>query len=176
VKLLLAIWKLLPLSKHVQLWIMGLRESKFLVGVTGVILNDRREILLFKHTYRKQPWGLPGGYAKRGEHPRETLEREIREESGFDVSAHTELKIRTDRETSRLEIAFGGTYLSGVFRPSAEVCEARFFPFGDLPALSRNELLLIRRALDEPGAHSAGVPKEKGIRVWKRLRTHLFPE
>ena len=66
---------------------MNLVQDQFLVGVTGVIFNEKNEVLLFKHTYRKQSWSLPGGYLKAGEHPAEALEREIKEESGLVVSA-----------------------------------------------------------------------------------------
>lgn len=57
---------------------MRLFQSQFLIGVTGVILNDKKEVLLFKHTYRQHAWSLPGGYMQAGEHPAEALEREIK--------------------------------------------------------------------------------------------------
>lgn len=175
-RFLFTIWKILALPKKVQLWILGFRETKFLVGVAGIIVNERREILLFKHTYRNRAWGLPGGYARAGEHPRETLVREIREESGFEVSVDSALKIRTDRETSRMEIVLTGRYLSGTFRPSDEVEDARFFAFENLPVLSRSELLLVKRVLDEMGTRGGDARKGNGKNVWQRLRTRLFPE
>ena len=95
------VWKTLNLPPGVQLFVMRMFQSHFLVGVTGVILNQKNEILLFKHTYRQQSWSLPGGYLKSGEHPAEALEREIKEESQLIVSADESLKTRTDREGSR---------------------------------------------------------------------------
>jgi len=90
--LLTKLWKALHLPKGLQLLIMRFFQDQFLVGVTGIIFNDRNEILLFKHTYRSHAWSLPGGYMKTGEHPRETLEREIKEESGLVVSMDFLLK------------------------------------------------------------------------------------
>jgi len=80
VKTILAkLWKALHLPKGLQLFVTRFVQDRFLVGVTGVIFNDQHEILLFKHTYRMRSWSLPGGYLKSGEHPREALEREIKE-------------------------------------------------------------------------------------------------
>jgi len=76
---------------------MRLLQDQFLVGVTGVIFNDTDEILLLKHTYRRFEWSTPGEYIKAKEHPKEAIEREIEEESGFIVSADIRHKIRTDR-------------------------------------------------------------------------------
>ena len=80
------IYHALHLPKNTQLFAMRFLQDQFLIGVTGIILNDQKEILLFKHTYRSHSWSLPGGYLKAGEHPREGLEREIKEESGLVVS------------------------------------------------------------------------------------------
>ncbi len=98
-KLLLAkVWRSLSLSKGIQLFAMRILQDQFLVGVTGIVFNEKQEVLLFKHTARQTRWSLPGGYLKSKEHPFEGLEREILEESGFVVSGDEELKIRKDRE------------------------------------------------------------------------------
>lgn len=122
-------------------------NDQFLVGVTGIFFNDKNEILLFKHTYRnKNRWSLPGGYAKGKEHPKEALEREVKEESGFIVSADERLKIRTDRETARLEITYVGILIGGEFTPSSEVNEAKLFSFDTLPLLPKDQLIFIEKA------------------------------
>jgi ADP-ribose pyrophosphatase YjhB (NUDIX family) len=145
--LLLKIWKFLQLPKSWQLWFMRRFEDQFLVGVTGIIFNDKDEILCFKNTYRSVSWSLPGGYIRSKEHPKEALEREIMEESGMTVSADERQKIRTDRESARLDIVYVGTYIGGDFRPSAEIAEAQFFAFDALPHMRKNDLLLIERAM-----------------------------
>ena len=142
------IWRMLRLPKSIQLFVMRLFQDQFLIGVTGIILDEKNEILLFKYSYRQTQWGLPGGYIKAKEHPQEALEREIEDESGFVVSVDEELKIRTDRESSRLDIGFVGKLMGGEFRKSSEVSEAKFFSFDDLPLLiSKQQLFIIEQTL-----------------------------
>ncbi len=143
--LLARLWKILHLPKNWQLEIMRIFQDQFLVGVTGVIFNEKNEILLFQHTYRNCEWGLPGGYIKAKEHPKEGLEREIEEESDLVVSVDARYKIRTDRETARLDIVYVGTFISGIFKPSAEVVGAQFFSFDALPLIRMSELHLINK-------------------------------
>lgn len=145
--ILAKIWKALYLPKGAQLWIMRFFQDQFLVGVTGIIFNDKDEILLFKHTYRSHAWSLPGGYMKGGEHPREALEREIKEESGLVVSVDESLKTRTDREEAVLDMCYTGTFIGGDFVPSHEVSEYGFFSQDTLPLLRKNQVFLIDQAL-----------------------------
>ena len=121
-------------------------QSQFLVGVTGIIFNDKNEVLLFKHTYRQHPWSLPGGYMKAGEHPKEALEREIKEESHLVVSADAPLKTRTDRDGARLDLCYTGVFIGGEFIPSHEVSEYGFFSEDSMPLLRSNQVLLINEA------------------------------
>ena len=149
-KLLLAkVWKLLNLPKGIQLFFMRFFQSQFLVGVTGVLFNEKNEVLLFKHTYRKHQWALPGGYMKAGEHPKETLEREIKEESNLVVSVDDSLKTRTDREGARLDICYTGVFIGGEFAPSQEVSAYGFFPQDKMPLLRSNQVFLIDQALQQ---------------------------
>jgi len=147
-KLLAKIYKALHLTKKMQLLVMRFLQDRFLVGVTGIIYNDKNEILLFKHTYRTHSWSLPGGYLKSGEHPREALEREIKEESGFVVSIDESLKTRTDRETARLDLCYVGVLIGGDFKPTHEVSEYGFFTQDKLPLLRKNQLFLIDEVLN----------------------------
>lgn len=146
-KILLAkMWKALGLPKGMQLKVMRFLQDEFLVGVTGIIFNENKEILLFKHSYRAHAWSLPGGYLKAGEHPSEGLEREIFEESGLVVSADAEMKTRTDREVARIDLCYTGVLIGGEFTPSAEVLEYGFFTKDTLPLLRKNQLFLIEEA------------------------------
>lgn len=126
-------------------------QDQFLIGVTGIIFNEKNEVLLLKHTYRQTKWSLPGGYLKAGEHPREGLEREIEEETGLVVSGDKQLKTRTDRETARLDICVVGTFIGGEFRKSHEVSDYGFYELLKVPRIARNQLLLIEQALHERG-------------------------
>ena len=164
-------WELLSLPKRLQLAVMRLTQDEFLIGVTGVILNKNNEVLLCKHTYRgKGTWSLPGGYIKGREHPREGLTREIEEETGFIVRIDKDLRIRTDRETARLDISLLGNFVGGEFRPSDEVSEARFFAFEDLPILSQNQLLLISSVMKKRPTEKISPPNS----ILKKIQKFLI--
>ena len=141
------LWKLLNLPKGVQLFFMRFFQNQFLVGVTGVIFNEKNEVLLFKHTYRQQSWSLPGGYLRAGEHPAEALEREIKEESRLVVSVDAPLSTRTDRTGSRLDMCYTGVFIGGEFTPSKEVSAYGFFSQDKMPLLRSNQVFLIEKAL-----------------------------
>lgn len=143
------LYKALHLTKKVQLLAMRFLQDQFLVGVTGIIFNSQNEILLFKHTYRTHAWSLPGGYLKAGEHPREALEREIKEESGLVVSVDDSLKTRTDRNTARLDMCYTGLLIGGDFAPTSEVSEYGFFSQDKLPLLRKSQVFLIDEALNQ---------------------------
>lgn len=147
--LLAALWKRLHLPKATQLFFMRMFQNQFLVGVTGIIFNDRNEVLLFQHTYREHAWSLPGGYMKAGEHPREAIEREIKEESNFVVSADEALKTRTDRDGARLDLCYMGKFIGGEFTASHEVSAYGFFSQDTMPLLRTNQLFLIEEALSQ---------------------------
>jgi 8-oxo-dGTP diphosphatase len=153
--LLAKVWKAFHFPKHVQLLIMRVFQAQFLVGVTGIIFNDKDEVLLFKHSYRSHSWSLPGGYLKAGEHPREALEREIKEESGLVVSVDASLKTRTDRDEARLDMCYIGILIGGEFTPSPEVIECGFFAQDQFPLLRENQVFLIDEALKQRRASLA---------------------
>lgn len=147
--LLLKLWKALHLPKDLKLFFMRRVNDQFLVGVTGIFFDNENRVLLVKHTYRgSDRWSLPGGYAKSGEHPTEAVEREVKEETGYEVSADQRLKIRTDRDSARLDITYMGAFLGGVFVASDEVSDAKLFKFDKLPILPGDQLLFIDKALN----------------------------
>ena len=146
--LLLKIWKLLKLPSGIQLFIMRMFNDQFLIGVTGIFFDDSGRILLFRHTYRNTDrWSLPGGYIKGKEHPKEGIEREVKEESGLIVSADGRLRIRTDRDSARLDIVYMGKLMGGDFIPSKEVSESKLFAFEDLPKIPKDQFFFISKAL-----------------------------
>jgi 8-oxo-dGTP pyrophosphatase MutT (NUDIX family) len=92
------------------------------------------------------------------EHPVEGLEREIEEETGFIVSIDYPLKVKTDRETGRLDLSYVGTFCGGEFRQSEEVYGYGFFAFDELPFIMKKQLLLIKEAYD---LRKEGIPVQK---------------
>ena len=65
------------------------------VDARGVVFNQEGKILLVKE-HRSQKWTFPGGWVDVGDTPSSGVEREVREESGYQVSA-TKLLIVADR-------------------------------------------------------------------------------
>jgi 8-oxo-dGTP diphosphatase len=149
-KLMLAkIWRSVNFASKLQLKIMRLMNDEFLIGVTGIIFNENNEVLLVKHTYRQIKWSLPGGYLKAKEHPSEGVEREIKEETGFIVSADRQLKLRTDRKTGRIDITYVGKFIGGDFVHSEEVTEYGFYSFDKLPILLKDQVIFIDHAIKQ---------------------------
>ena len=133
---LLYLWGHLPIPKPVRWAIMWMGIQKYLVGVSAVVLNERNEVLLFKHTYRTDfDWGLPGGWLKFGEHPARAVEREICEESGMRVAISHPIYVNQRPDYPHLEVIHIGRWVSGDFRPSPEVSEGRFFTREELPPI-----------------------------------------
>jgi ADP-ribose pyrophosphatase YjhB (NUDIX family) len=171
--LLTKAWKILKLPKGAQIAIMRATQDEFLIGVTGVILNDKNEVLVCKHTYRGgKKWSLPGGYLKGKEHPSEGLAREIEEETGLIVRVDEQFNLRTDRETARIDISLVGKLIGSDFRPSHEVSEAEFFAFDKLPLLSQNQLVLIKDVLKskESGPKEIEETEPKNLTTWEKIK------
>lgn len=67
--------------------ILRASQDNFLIGTLGIIENSKSEILLLEHRFRlPSPWGLPGGFLQRHESPQEGLIRELREETGLEIT------------------------------------------------------------------------------------------
>ncbi len=112
-------------------------NTHFLMGVVGVIQNAEGEVLIFSHTYRKAPWGLPGGWLKGGETPLEGLEREIREESGLRVKAERIALVGVTRDRPKIEFVVLARLEGGEFAPSGEVSAMQWRAPDRMPPMPR---------------------------------------
>lgn len=105
------------------------------VGVRALILNEKQEILLIRHTYRPG-WFFPGGGVNAGETPKQAVIRESYEEAG----------IVTKDDPTLLGIfyqVFMGVDDYVVFYKinnyeiitvnSAEIAEVKWYPYDQLP-------------------------------------------
>ena len=79
--LLAKVWSLLRIGGGWPQWrILWLAHAKFVIGVSGVVLNERNQILLLQHRFWKPgSWGLPSGYADKREKLEGTIRREVQE-------------------------------------------------------------------------------------------------
>jgi 8-oxo-dGTP diphosphatase len=113
------------------LWVA---HDKFIIGVSGVILNEDQKILLLRHTYWPEgSWGLPSGYAEKGEKLEETLVREVKEETGYEIEVDSLLKLVSGYQL-RIEATYTGKLTGGELRLDPnEVLEAKFFSLNNIP-------------------------------------------
>ena len=88
-------------------------------------------------------WCMPGGWADVGETPSEMVEREVMEESGFEVRASRLIGIYdANRENHpgtlfhAYKIVFHCELVGGEPTPSEETSAVEFFSLDDLPELS----------------------------------------
>lgn len=150
---LLKLWRLVPRSKALRRFLIGLIIPGYHVGVHGIVLNQNRKVLLFEHTYRReQPWGLPGGFLDIHEQPAEAIVREIAEESGFIVVTERLFRVINETDMRHLAIVYLCALKGGSFTPSGEVKSFGWYGLNELPDILRIQKGLIREVLEEKSA------------------------
>ncbi len=132
--LALWLWKRIPLPRSLRWIALWLFNTKFLVGVVGVVFDDQERILLAHHTYRNRyPWGLPGGWVGAHETLEAGLVRELSEETGFVVTVDELYAVRSDYPHPQTDLYFLCTYQGGTFQPNTEIDAVEYFPVSALP-------------------------------------------
>ena len=142
------IWQRLP--RRVQGRVLYLTQDHFLLGVVGIIRDDRSRVLLLEHRFRTDPWGLPGGFLKGGESPAEGLEREIHEETGLVVRAEPQIWHTLFSAGGRYAtLTLTGEVVSGSLSYGLELKGGGFFEPDEIPAQTHAaHAELIRRWAD----------------------------
>ncbi len=114
------------------------------VDVRGAVFRDGK-ILLVREAVDGR-WTLPGGWADVGDAPSEAVEREIREESGYEARA-VKLLALEDRKVRHppspnevYKVAFLCELLGGEARTSAETTAVAWFAEKELPPLSEGRV------------------------------------
>lgn len=130
-KLLYRIYKILPV--WIRWNISYLYAKKFVVGVSAIVVNNKGKILLLKNSYQYY-WSLPGGFLQQGESFRETIEREIKEETGLQTNMKDVIRIRSLPDKPVIDILVLCKVTGGkIIVDSREVTEANFFDVNHLP-------------------------------------------
>jgi len=122
-------------------------QQKFTASVVALITNERGEVLLLDHVLRPgSGWGMPGGFIVRGEQPEAAIKREIREETGIELSNVLLYRVRTLKR--HIEIIFTARSESIGEIKSREITELRWFDPDQLPPeMSIDQQFLIKRIL-----------------------------
>lgn len=125
---------LLPLAHRIRhrwrIW-----RGAPIAGVSAVLMNFNGEVLLLRHSYGPEVWGLPGGGLAPGEAPEACVRREVQEELGITLGA-------VEAFATLEEVLSGSPHTAYLFAATInaqpapdqrEVVEARFFPLHSLP-------------------------------------------
>jgi 8-oxo-dGTP diphosphatase len=97
-------------------------------------MRDRQgRVLLLRHRFRADSWGLPGGHCKRRETLTQAAVREVREETGYEVKIGRLIRI-VDGFALRKSVIYEATVLSGALKVDGfEIREAEWVSLGSLP-------------------------------------------
>lgn len=145
IKILFRLWRRMPMWIHVL--VTRLIQPKFNTGVSALIFDEAGKVLLFKHTYRKYEWGIPGGALEYGEQPDEAIVREFYEETSMHIEVIKLLKVTSAKEFPHLGITYLCKISSGEFKPSHEISEMKCFDINELPVMLFAEKELIQWAV-----------------------------
>jgi len=137
------------------------------VDVRGAVFRDA-DVLLVRERVDGR-WTLPGGWADPGDPPSATVEREVREESGYDVAASRLVAVHDRDRHNEPPIAFA-VYklfflcelraLEPVSPPDHEITDVGWFDPHDPPPLSTGRVTAEQLALVAAHRDDDGRPTE----------------
>jgi ADP-ribose pyrophosphatase YjhB (NUDIX family) len=139
------IWKKMP--KGMRRWLTRRFQTSFTVSAAGIITNDKGEVLLLDHVLRPvSGWGLPGGFMDIGEQPEVALRRELREETGIELTDVRFVTVRTLH--AHMEIIFKAIGVGEPLVKTREITNLGWFSLDGMPAeMSQDQQLLILKVL-----------------------------
>ncbi len=115
----------------------GLLTRPMTLGVRAIILNDKKQVLLVRHTY-VEGWFFPGGGVERGETLVEAIIKEVLEETAITLTQrpkfhHLYRNTRTSRFDHVALFLCENWKQGNEWVPDHEICEIGFFALDDLP-------------------------------------------
>ncbi len=144
------LWKTMP--KEARRWLTRRFQTGFTVSAAGVVTNESGEVLLLNHVFRPvSGWGLPGGFLDAEEQPEAAICREIREETGLELSDVRLVHVRTLQR--HIEIIFVAKGIGEAAVKSREITELGWFDLDNMPGeMSLDQQFLILKILrrDDP--------------------------
>ncbi len=117
------------------------------VDIRGLVLDVDNKILLVKESTDGR-WSLPGGWADVGFSPKETILKEIKEETGLDAEVKQLLAVFDKNKHDHppephyvFKMVFYCKALSTNLQKGFDVLDIGYFDIHDLPELSTNRIL-----------------------------------
>jgi 8-oxo-dGTP pyrophosphatase MutT (NUDIX family) len=153
-----------PLARRIARSIARRLAGRHSVGAIAVVV-DGGNVLMVRHSVRRTPWALPGGWVRRREDPSAAVEREVFEETGARVHATHLLDCDLHAvgghalRYSGLTLAFRCTAERAVdaHPRSVEILDVRWMPTEVALAASNDfERAMIRAALLLPAGRGTG--------------------
>jgi 8-oxo-dGTP diphosphatase len=124
---------------------MSAAHDRFLVGITGLGIDAKGQVLLARHRFGAPQWRFLGGFLHPRERVEDALAREIREETGLSVEVGPVLEVVTGYRWERVEIVFAYRVTGGAAVLTSEIEELRSFPPDVLPEVRADQRGLIER-------------------------------
>src|SRR6266540_5777586 len=124
---------------------MTAAHDRFLVGVTGLGVDENGRVLLARHRFGAPQWRFLGGFLDPRERVEDALAREIREETGLIIEVGPVLEVVTGYRWERVEIVFAYRVTGGTAVLTSEIEELRSFAPDDLPEMRADQRGLIER-------------------------------
>jgi mutator protein MutT len=131
--------------------------SQPVVGIGAVIVKDGKALIVKRaHDPYQEQWSIPGGRVELGETLAEAVRREMREETGLEVSVGALIEVfeRVEREDGRIRYHFVivdylCTCIGGALRAGDDAVDAVWVTSEELPAyrVSESAMAVIRKAL-----------------------------
>jgi 8-oxo-dGTP diphosphatase len=124
---------------------MSAANDRFLVGVTGLGVDENGHVLLARHRFGAPQWRFLGGFLHPRERVEDALAREVLEETGLVVEIGPVLEVVTGHRWQRVEIVFAYRVTGGSTALTGEIEELRGFAPDALPEVRADQRGLIER-------------------------------
>ena len=110
-----------------------MEKSLFIIGVFGIIFDDRQRVLLC-HRRDYDLWNLPGGSMEKGESPWDGVLREVMEETGLKVEIIKLLGIYIKPDVNEIVFSFLCKPIAGKLTLNDEADKIEYFEIDKLPS------------------------------------------